>query len=542
MSETEKQERKEKQEFDVIISSKQNEDTTIITSSNNIEQLLAQAMSKYDATNQIYSTYLKDGTNGTQMITPELLDSLAEMPQSDISKILQINSIIRNYINKDDIIGKTVECIETNVNTEFKLSYNNIVDGRNKSKKLEDAKSFIDNFNNQINLRNLIRTSVPTTYAEGTYITYLRHKDDGEYIVDYYPIGVVEISDYDVGGIPVVLINVQELRNRLSKIYKKNKKNKALFFSTMEEEVKANYPVEVYDAFVEKEQYAKLDTRYIGVLRIGNLNRKYGLSPIFRAIKPTSMLETFELSDRVTSKANAKKIIFQKLRKEVLGTDYNKKGFEEMAYAHDNFMQAWKQPTVVVTAPAQVEEISYVESKTELTDVKTVNNYRSKVLNTLGIGFLMDSSSQSVSTASISVSQLLRTINKISEQLEDILYRWHKQILIDNGYPSEYAPNTSIIDSEQLELDMKISLATFLYTTLNASLETVYNTVGLDLKDEIAKRKSEKEKGLEEIFTPRATSYNSNGSDNNLTNEGGRPEDEEQDSKNVYDKEYNKNR
>lgn len=533
-----------KQDFEVIITSKLDNDTTVITSPNDLsEKMLSEALISYDASNQIYSTYLKESSIGNQALTPELLDSLAEVPQSDINKIMQINSIIRNYINRDDIIGKTVESIETNVNTETKLSYNNVIEGRNKAKKLDDAKIFIDKFNEQINLRNLIRTSVPTTYAEGTYITYLRHKETGEYIVDYYPLGIVEISDYDIGGIPVVLLNVQELRNRLSKIYKKSKKNKALFFANIEEEVKANYPPEVYRAFVDKEQYAKLDTRYIGVLRIGNLNRKYGLSPIFRALRPTLMLETFELSDRVTSKAKAKKIIFQKLRKEVLGSDLNKKGFEEMAYAHDNFMQAWKQPTVVVTAPAQVESISYVESKTELTDVDTVNSYRSKVLNTLGIGFLMDSSSQSVSTASISVSQLLRTINKISEQLEDILYRWHKQVLLDNGYPSEYAPKTSIIDAEQLEIDMKISLATFLYTTLNASLETVYNTIGLDLNDELAKRKSEKENGLEKIFTPRATSYNSNGSDTiNTDNNGGRPADSDNQDKQDYDTEYNKNR
>ena len=530
------------EDFDVIITSKLDDNTTVITSPDEIsERLLSEALGKYDATNQIYSTYLKDGSIGSQMITPELLDTLAEVPQSDINKILQINSIIRNYINKDDIIGKTVESIETNVNTETKLSYSKSVEGRNKVKKLEDAKLFIDNFNDQINLRNLIRTSIPTTYAEGNYITYLRHKDNGEYTVDYYPLGVVEISDYDFGGIPVVLFNIQELRNRLSKIYKKNKKNKALFFSNIEEEVKVNYPQEVYQAFVDKEQYAKLDTRYIGVLRIGNLNRKYGLSPIFRALKPTTMLETFELSDRVTSKAKAKKIIFQKLRKEVLGTDLNKKGFEEMAYAHDNFMQAWKQPTVVVTAPAQVENITYVESKTELTDVNTVNSYRSKVLNTLGIGFLMDSSSQSVSTASISVSQLLRTINKISEQLKNILYRWHKQILIDNGFSPEFTPKTTIVDSEQLEADMKLSLATFLYTTLNASLETVYNTVGLDLNDELAKRKAEKENGLDKIFTPRATSYNSNGSDT-TKNDVGRPADSDNQDKQDYDTEYNKNR
>lgn len=531
-----------KQDFEIVLVSNENnsEEPTIITSSDITEEWLLSALQKYDASNQQYSTYLKDGSVSAETLTPEIIDNLSESPQSDLTKIMKINQIVRKLINKNDIVGKTVESIETNVNTEIKLSYPNAVDGRNKNIQFENAKTFIENFNEQINLKNLIRTSIPTTYAEGTYIVYLRHKENGEYTVDYYPLGVAEISEYNVGGNSVVLFNITELRNRLQKVYKKNRKNKALFFEKIEEEVKANYPQEVYQAFIDKEQYAKLEVSYTGVIRIGNLNRKYGLSPVFRSLNPIMMLDTFEASDRINSKAKAKKIIFQKLRKETMGTDLNKKGFDEMAYAHDNFMLAWKQPTVVVTAPPQVEDIKYVEPKIELTDVNTVNNYRSKVLNTLGIGFLMDSGSQSVSTASISVAQLLRTINKISEQLEEILQRWYKQVLTDNGHDLIYCPKIKIIDSEQLEAKIKLEIATFLYTTLNASLETVYDLVGLDINDEAVKRKSEKEKGLNEVFTPRATSYNSNGSANDK--KGGRPEADEETDKTNYDENYNKTR
>ena len=96
----------------------------------------------------------------------------------------------------------------------------------------------------------------------------------------------------------------------------------------------------------------------------------------------------------------------------------------------------------------------------------------------------MDSGSQSVSTASISVTQLMRTINSITEQLEDIFKKWYRQIIIDNGFPIEYTPDVEVIDSEQLEMALKKELASFCYTTLNASLETCYDLVGLDVKDE----------------------------------------------------------
>lgn len=37
------------------------------------------------------------------------------------------------------------------------------------------------------------------------------------------------------------------------------------------------------------------------------MNGKYGLTPIFRALPSTLMLQTFEDADRVTAKANGKK-------------------------------------------------------------------------------------------------------------------------------------------------------------------------------------------------------------------------------------------
>lgn len=524
------------QDFEVVISSNTKDDTIIVTSVEELSQKWIQsAMSLYDSTNQKYSAYLTDGKSPSDKITPEYLDELADGSQNDINKIKIINSIIRKQININDIVGKTVESIETNINTEVKLIYDVDATGRNKSKQLTQVKDFIKTFNDAIKIKKLVRNAITTPYCEGTYISYLRHKNNGGYIVDYYPLGVCELSDYDINGEPVVLFNVQELRSRLQKTYKKNKKNSPIFFNNMEEEVKANYPDEVYEAFKGKEQYAKLDTKYTGVIRVGNMNRKYGVSPIFRALESLSMLETFDNADRVNSKAKAKKIIHQKLRKEVLGQDYTKKGFEEMAYAHNNFMSAWKQPTVVVTSPATVESILYVEPTIELTNKDTVNNYRSRVLSTLGIGFLMDSSSQSVSTASISVTQLMRTINRISEQFEDILKKWYKQVLQDNDLPVEFCPNVQVIDSEQLEFELKKDLAELLFCKFNSSYETAFNILGLSVEDEKQKRIKENDENLHEIFFARETAYTSSGGNEKVGNLGGRPEGEEN-NKQVYDK------
>ena len=526
------------EDYEVIIRSKTSDGTEVVTSAEAItDKWLANAVAGYDATNQKYSAYLKDGNSSSDKLTPEYIDELADGTQSDLKKIQVINNIVRKEINKDGIVGKTVECVTSNINTKTKISYDNEITGRNKTKQLQQVKDFISAFNKTINTKRLIRTSIPTTFVEGNYICYLRHEDN-KYKVDYYPLGVCEISDYDVNGDPVVLFNIKELRSRLQKVYKKTKKNKALFFKNMEDEVKANYPQEVYDAFVAKEDYAKLDVKYTGVIRINNLNRKYGLTPIFRAFKDILMLDTFDNSDRVNSKAKAKKIIHQKLRKEVMGTELNKKGFEDMSYAHENLMSAWKQPTVVVTTPPTVESITYVEPKIELTDINTVNNYRSRVLAALGIGFLMDSGSQSVSTADISVTQLLRTINMISEQLEDILQKWYRQILIDNGLPVEYCPTIQVIDSEALDFDMRKDLASTLYTIFNGSMSTSLELLGIDVNDEKEKRIKENDEGFDsEIYYPRASTYTTSVKDvKTVDNKGGRPADSDNETKQQYDK------
>lgn len=522
-------------DFDVIFTSRLGDDAILVTSPNTLPcDRLSLALSSYDSQNQKYSAYLSEGVMPAKSLSIEEIDDLTTNTQNDLSKVLKINAYNRKLINKNDIVGKTVESIDTNINTEIRLTYNRVDDGRNKKKKLADCKTLLNNVNDSIKIKRITRNAITTAYIEGNWISYLRHDDKNNYVVDIYPLGICEITDYNINGNPEVLFDITQLRTRLSKTYKKNKKNQALFFDSMDEEVSANYPKEIYEAFKGKEKYAKLDSRYTGVIRINNLNRRYGVSPIARSYTDLNMLDTFADTDRVNSKAKGKKIIHQKMRVECMGQDYSKDFFPEMAYAHTNFMDAWKQPTVVVTSPPTVEQIAYIEPSVEMTSKDTYNIYRSKVLSTLGIQFLMDSGSQSVSTASISVTQLMRTINSISEQLQDVLKKWYRQILIDNSYPVENTPDVEVIDSEQLETDIKISLATFLCTTLNASMETCYEIVGLDVKDEAEKRLSEKDLGYEEIFKPRLTAYTNSGESGD--NQNGRPPNSKNRAKQTYDK------
>ena len=525
------------EDFSVTFASKHNtdgEETVILTSEEIAKNWMEEALRSFDPSNKQYSVYLNEHSDTDKRITLDDLKILSRNAQSDINKILKINSIVRQVINEDDIIGKVYEAVISNLNSDIRISFDSLP--KNHKKKTKDkAESLIKQFHKETNINQILSSSIPTVYVEGNCIKYLRSKN-GHYVIDTYPLGVALVSDYSINGLPYILIDIRELTNRLQKTTIKGRKNRPLFFGNLTEEIKNNYPEEVYQAFINKEHYAKLDLRRTGLNRFCNMNRKYGLTPVFKAIKPSIMLDTFDKADTTNAKAKAKKIIHQILRKETMGQTYEKKGLEEMAYAHSNLAAAWKNPTVLYTSPPCVEKIVYVEPKVETTNNDTVNQYRSRVTSALGISFLNTDGNQTVSTANISIQQLMKTINRIAEQEEEILSRWYSVILEENDIPQEYCPTPHILDAELLEFEMKKDLSELLYSKFNCSFETAYSLVGIDVRDEAERRKKEKELGYENVFTVHPTSYNSSGDE---VNNGGRPMADDGDQKQQYDQDYN---
>ena len=471
------------------------------------------ALAEFDPAKGVPMTILNDNSSSATLEQSQI-EEYAVSPQSDLAKTRAIINIIRQYVNKNDIIGAVVDIIESNINTETRLKWR---DARQKGvdKKVnEEAKKVIEEFHEKINIHEVIRTAVISAYRDGTYIMYLRQTGAPEqdqlisqYAVDDYPVGVATITQYSVGQDPWVQIDMTELKSRLRKTYIKNKKGRGLYYDDIEKELKATYPPEVVKAYRAGERYCKLEIGNTGVLRLNNQGKQYGLSPIFRALTPVLMLETFQKADRMSSKARAKKIIAQFMNKEILGENYDKDGYKEQAYAHKTLVDAWKNPVVVVTAPATVRDIQYVEPKVDMTSIETINYYRMVALSTLGILFLMDNNSQSLGVAQLSIKQLMRFINKVSQQLEQILHKWYGLVLEEAGIDAAYAPTIEVLDAEFMEQNVKFQLAQMLYSTMNLSFETVLDVLGYDVEDERAKRERENEEGITDVFAPRPTAY-----------------------------------
>lgn len=535
---------KKSSKFDVVVANQVDDNTVIVTSQDQLDdkinKMFFAALQSYDFNKSMYSVKYSQSSSSTALTT-DRISELADGITTSLTNVLEVNRYVHKYIAYDDILGETYNTVRNNVNTNYRLSFGS-TQGRNKKKQLDQAKEAIEQFNKSIKIEQLIADSIPGTLADGTYVTYLR-TDGGNAVVDIYPLGVVEITDYTINGNPVAQINIKEWQSRLKKTYTKTKNGKALFFENLDKEVQVNFPKEVYDAYKRGETYCRLDWKRTGVLRINNMGYKYGVSHFFRALRPAVMLEEIEAADSVNNKAKAKKIIHQKLRKEVMGpnTNYDRKGFEYAIYAHNELMNAWQNSTVVLTTIPAVESISYVEPTIEGTPTDKIALYRNEKMTALGITFL-DPELNSVSSANISLKQLMKTVDHIARQLNDVLHRYYAVWLEEQGIDIMYTPDIRILDSEEMEMGVKLDLAKFLFSTLNAPYETVLDLLHMDKDDEYAKRQAENDAGFTEVFAPRASQYTSSGDDSG-GGSGGRPtgDDDDAKGKQAYDKNYNKN-
>lgn len=504
-----------------------------ISLSNYVEQ------STYDVekVKHIYDKIL-DNDNNSYVTTSQELSNLAKNTQKDVDKVIKINGIIKYYINKEDLIGRVVEIVENNVNTNYDLNYTYKPEKKKDVKLFEQYKNdIIDKFNRQIEIKKLIINNALKVYTEGNYCFYLKGDSKNGYGIVNYPLDMIKVTNMTIDGENIIAFKVSELKSRLSNVlseYGKLKTNKLIDIEkTVDNEVKKNYPKEIYDAYKGKDQIALLNPKKTGLVRINNLGTGlYGISPIFKSLNSLLTLETIDNSDREILKARSKKIYYQKARKELMGKDFDKPlKLNEIGYAHTNLLQCMANNTIVYTSMPFIESLEILEPKTDLTDPKTKESYIKSVLTALGIGFVSSEGSTSITTVKMVYTELLKMINRITKQLEPILNKFYKEITLENGYPIEFAPTIKIQDTEILDIDNRLKLAEVLYSKIGVSYDTVMNTLGLNFESEKNKRIKENEDNITEIFAPYGTSYttsndsNTNKEDNNTNSNGSKKGD-----------------
>ena len=528
----------EANEFKIIYSEDEDGNRVVTGYSDVFEKMIKDSVLSYRNNNNQYTyTYLKEDRIGNTELTDDEYDKLAKNAQTDLASVLRINQLTRYFINKDEIIGLVYNAIENNVNGEIRLSFDGIDITKikeNEIKKLEQTKTRLNKLNKKINIKKFIKSVIPNSYAEGNYIVYLKGDSLQNYSILRIPLGVGLISDYEIDGNPVIYIDINKLVSSLQKTVITSKKTKKAITLKVEEELQKIFPPEVYKGYKDKEQFVQLDHRRTGVVRIGNMEKKYGVTPIFRTFRAAGMLDVYKDADKVNTKAKAKKIIFQKLNIDIMGENKKEPSFDLMAFAHNQLMAAWNNPVVIYTGAPFVEDLKYVEPSVETDNTKQVQLYRNEIMTTLGIGYLNNENSQTFTVANITIAELMKNINKIAEQVEDIIERWYGLFIEQEGLDEEYIPTPEIIDSELMSQEMKIQLVDTLYNKLNLSLQTSLEILGYSYTEELQRRLKENNNGTHEIMFPRANAYNSSG-DKSEDNKGGRPIDNNDPDKQLED-------
>lgn len=519
------------------------ENTTLITAPDmdwaerRANEILRSALENYSY--EPLSSVIPTDTTTSQKLTLAWIDEVASGLNSSKDNILTVNALILKYILEDGYLGRAYESVTSNVNTAYRLTYNENELAKENADELSQVKNEIDYFNNAVGLKQLIRDCIARVYAEGNCPLMYRYEKGKAPSIDLPPLSLVYPSDYTVAGgrQSVLEFDVSQLKARLQKTYKKTKKNKEVYFKNIADEIHNNYPKEVEDAYKSGDNYVRLDPARNAIVKINDLGRKFGVSPLFRTLRPMIILSQIEEADVSDSKARSRKYIVQISRKEILGQNGERKALDQTAHAHQQAAAALKTTFGVYTPPAWIESLSYLQAKSQNEDsIQQMKQYTQKLLTALGIGFTDIGST--VGAAKISVSQLLKTVNAIGENLETVLNLFYRTWVADNGHDPKFAPTIRIIDAEQMEMDVKKDLAAFVYGTLNASLTTALDILDMDIDDEMAKRAKENADGIEEIFYPRKTAY-TNG-DNNDSNGTGRPASNQDEDKRDFDQEYTK--
>lgn len=549
--------REKKDTIEVLYKGEVIDDKILITSDTPKEEfdfaaaeqtILKSTMEMYPIENgqRQYSIISSATNSSSDTFTLSDLNQVVVGINSTLTKVLKANSYILQSILLDAFMGRAYEIIYSNINTDYRLIYPELNKDDNEET-FNQVKDEIDNFNKFTNIKNIIREAVMGVFREGNYSLYLRlennDKDITSAVIDHYPLELCYPSGYLIDGESILEFNIASIKKALRNSYPKtrSKKKEAIYFEEIKKEIEANFPKEIVEAYTSSESIVRLNDRYTGYMKVNDMGSKFGVSPFLKALKPLVVLNNIEAADVADSKTRSKKIIFQKLRKELMGSNGERKGFAEMQYAHEAAAKALKTNFCLYTAPAYVEDLSYVIDKsTNDNSSDSITTYTSKMLTALGIGF-SDSELSSYSIANISVDQLMKTINAITKQIERIISKFYCVYIEDLGLPKEFAPEILISDTELMEWNLKKEFAQFAYSTLNASRDTVFKIIGLNIEDEKQRRIKENSENLDSVFSPRPTAYNT-GIVTDTENSGnlGRPTSSEDTGKQEFDKEYSK--
>ena len=385
-------------DFEVqVLSSPVDDDNGIVITAYGTETLakeegkiLAAAIDSYNALKrpQIYSVSPNDPNSSTEL-TLDTINTLAVGLNSNLTNLETVNRIILQNVNSDPLMSYAYRTIMSHIPTDYTMSYVSADgDETNDHPDYLTTKLIIERFNRDLKLERLIPRVTSTAWLEGNAPVVLRTQA-GTGVVDILPLAIMHPSGYSVLGDDVMQVEVTTLKNRLQKTYPKSRKTKKeVYFEDLKKEVKANFSGEIAAAFTAGDSICRMPIAYADCVKVNSCNRAYGVSPFFCSLRPLTLLKNLEAADANEARARSKYVIFQKLRKELLGTGGQYRGLAEQSLAHENLVQAIKTNLSAYTAAPFVESLEFVSAKSTGDDsVKLNTTYTTRFLESLSISW-----------------------------------------------------------------------------------------------------------------------------------------------------------
>ena len=223
----------------------QTNDGTVVVTSPDIDysekrayEVLRSAMESFS--DKSLSSVIPNDSTSSQEITLEWIDQVSLGLNSSKDNIITVNSVVLRKLVSDAFLGLVYSLIVANINSRYRMTYNEKGLSDENAEELAKVKEEIEYFNNSVEIEQVITESIAKMFSEGNCPLTLRYTKNNAPLIESYPISLCEVSDYKSGKFNVMQFSISELRSRLQKTYRRTKKNKALFYQGLKDEIKAN--------------------------------------------------------------------------------------------------------------------------------------------------------------------------------------------------------------------------------------------------------------------------------------------------------------
>lgn len=427
------------------------------------------------------------------------LEAIFNDPQGNIDKVFYLG---KYYYAKSGIIMRVI-----NIVRDFGIDG---IDFHYK-KENERAKKVIDDFNERIGLKQVLRDMIFELAQSGNVAGYNR---DGKRI-DIYPITKIEVSPLIVNNKAVLLYKNEQSLDDLTTTMPKG----------LAKKLDLTFPKELAKGLRKGDAQIVLDVENTFFHKLNSSRYEpYGLPFILTAFDELAHKTVLKEAERATATGIIEKILLIQV-----GDKEHKPKQPEIDF-YSNLVTG-KKGSIKITVPHFVN-LKWIEPATDIFGAAKFEQVDQDILNALGVSLTLirGEGGGNYSEGFIAVTGLIKTIESLREGLIPIVKEWHIKELERNGIGEEYCPET-VLKPIEIDKSAKIELLKYLFQTAGLPYEVLYKESGFDFDVVKLIRENENKDKVEDIFKLRAQPFQG-GVDPN--NKGGAP------TKNLADRKSDK--